>query len=220
MRPIRGQINPHENVEDWDLRLVVACGSTCSALQDVSNVKKNRILLTLTIFINIDLVQSHTLATQYTSSSRVKMAGIRINPRGLRSTVICLSILLAIVYVAWHRLPIGDNSTGQLLQSFGKDYSPILFNESLPSNQDPRADDYVGDALKLQERAFLDGLKLKNLYNKYKKKGKELRCVLEGTKATSTPWTDYGALETWGWQLTQDERPGDYSHVQKQVCVL
>ncbi|KAI7285126.1 hypothetical protein KC345_g1902 [Hortaea werneckii] len=69
---------------------------------------------------------------------------------------------------------------------------------------------------KLQKRAFLDGLKLKNLYNKYKKKGKELRCVLEGTKATSTPWTDYRALETWGWQLTQDEEGGDYSHVQEQ----
>ncbi|RMY64387.1 hypothetical protein D0863_09862 [Hortaea werneckii] len=118
--------------------------------------------------------------------------------------------------MSWHSFPIGDNSTGQLLQSFSKNYSPILFNESLPSNQDNRADDYVSDVLHLQERAFLDGLKLKNLYNKYKKKGKELRCVLEGTKATSTPWTDYGALETWGWQLTQDERPGDYSHVQKQ----
>lgn len=172
------------------------------------------------IFIEIDLLQSYTLAKQYISSSLATMAGIRNNTHGLRSTVIFLSILLAIVYVAWHSFPIGDNSTGQLLQSFSKNYSPILFNESLPSNQDNRADDYVSDALHLQERAFLDGLKLKNLYNKYKKKGKELRCVLEGTKATSTPWTDYGALETWGWQLTQDERPGDYSHVQKQVCVL
>ncbi|GAB1743600.1 hypothetical protein NU219Hw_g526t2 [Hortaea werneckii] len=151
------------------------------------------------------------------------MAGIRNNPHGLRSTVIFLSILLAIIYVAWQGVPLGQNPDHELLKHFSKNNSPILpsplslvFNESLPDNQDSRAGDYVGDALQLQERAFLDGLKLKNLYNKYKKKGKELRCVLEGTKATSTPWTDYGALETWGWELTQDERPGDYSHVQKQ----
>lgn len=155
------------------------------------------------------------------------MAGIRNNPHGVRSTVTFLSILLAIVYVAWHGVSRGHDSDQEILKHLSKANSLILpsplnlvFNESLPDNQDPRVDDYVGDASQLQERAFLDGLKLKNLYNKYKKKGKDLRCVLEGTKAAITPWTDYGALETWGWQLTQDERPGDYSHVQKQVCVL
>ncbi|KAI6837137.1 hypothetical protein KC340_g4499 [Hortaea werneckii] len=151
------------------------------------------------------------------------MAGICNNPHGLRSTVILLSILLAIVYVAWHGVPIGQNPDQELLKHFSKDNAPIppsplslVLNESLPNNEGHRAGDYVGIVFQLQERAFLDGLKLKNLYNKYKKKSKELRCVLEGTKATSTPWTDYAALETWGWHLTQDERLGDYSHVQKQ----
>ncbi|KAI7566973.1 hypothetical protein KC317_g5304 [Hortaea werneckii] len=72
------------------------------------------------------------------------------------------------------------------------------------------------DALHLQERALFNGIKPWILYKKYRKKGRDLRCVLESTKTTSTPWTDYGALETWGWQLTQDEEDSDYSHVQEQ----
>ncbi|KAI6843652.1 hypothetical protein KC332_g2367 [Hortaea werneckii] len=151
------------------------------------------------------------------------MAGFRNCPHAHRSTLIFLSILLAIVYVAWHGVPIGHDPSQELLRHFSRDDSPIstsllslVSNESLSSDQDPGEEGYVPDALQFQKRAFLDGLKLKSLYNKYKKKGKELRCVLAGTKATSTPWTDYRALETWGWQLTQDEEGGDYSHVQEQ----
>ncbi|KAI6863252.1 hypothetical protein KC323_g5135 [Hortaea werneckii] len=79
-----------------------------------------------------------------------------------------------------------------------------------------REDDSGTDALHLQERALFNGIKPWILYKKYRKKGRDLRCVLESTKTTSTPWTDYGALETWGWQLTQDEEDSDYSHVQEQ----
>ncbi|RMZ30420.1 hypothetical protein D0859_05474 [Hortaea werneckii] len=129
----------------------------------------------------------------------------------------------SVVYVSWQAVPKEANPTGHLPRSFSKDRPPILLlppslasNESLSNNQRLREDGNGPHALHLQERALFDGLKLKNLYKKYKKKGKELRCVLEGTKVTSTPWTDYGALETWGWQLTEDEEAGDYSHVQKQ----
>ncbi|KAI7374156.1 hypothetical protein KC336_g20269, partial [Hortaea werneckii] len=151
------------------------------------------------------------------------MAGFRNYPHAHRSTLAFLSILLAIAYVAWQAVLTEENPTGQLRRSSSKDRPPILlpptslvFDQSLPINQGLREDVNVRDASRLQERALFDGLKLKNLYNKYKKKGKGLRCVLEGTKATSTPWTDYGALETWGWQLTEDDEAGDYSHVQKQ----
>ncbi|KAI7512487.1 hypothetical protein KC347_g2388 [Hortaea werneckii] len=158
-----------------------------------------------------------------TSFSIAIMAGFRNYPHAHRSTLAFLSILLAIAYVAWQAVLTEENPTGQLRRSSSKDRPPILlpptslvFDQSLPINQGLREDVNVRDASRLQERALFDGLKLKNLYNKYKKKGKELRCVLEGTKATSTPWTDYGALETWGWQLTEDDEAGDYSHVQKQ----
>ncbi|KAI6821977.1 hypothetical protein KC367_g3251 [Hortaea werneckii] len=151
------------------------------------------------------------------------MAGFRRQLNTHRNILALLLILLAVVYVSWQAVPKEANPTGHLPRSFSKDRPPILLlppslasNESLSNNQRLREDGNGPHALHLQERALFDGLKLKNLYKKYKKKGKELRCVLEGTKVTSTPWTDYGALETWGWQLTEDEEAGDYSHVQKQ----
>lgn len=155
------------------------------------------------------------------------MAGFHRHLNAHRSTLALLLILLAIVYVSWQAVAIEKNPNGQLSRSFSKDKPPtllpppsLLFNESFQDNQRLREDGNGADALHLQERALFDGIKPWILYKKYKKKGRDLRCVLEGTKATSTPWTDYGALETWGWQVTQDEESGDYSHVQEQVCAL
>lgn len=155
------------------------------------------------------------------------MAGFRRHLNAHRSTLALLLILLAILYVSWQAVSIEANPTGHLPRSFGKDRSPILppppslvFNESLSNSQRLREDDSGTDALHLQERALFNGIKPWILYKKYRKKGRDLRCVLEGTKTTSTPWTDYGALETWGWQLTQDEEDSDYSHVQEQVRAL
>ncbi|GAB1728509.1 hypothetical protein NU195Hw_g7059t1 [Hortaea werneckii] len=151
------------------------------------------------------------------------MAGFHRHLNAHRSTLALLLILLAIVYVSWQAVAIEKNPNGQLSRSFSKDKPPtllpppsLLFNESFQDNQRLREDGNGADALHLQERALFDGIKPWILYKKYKKKGRDLRCVLEGTKATSTPWTDYGALETWGWQVTQDEESGDYSHVQEQ----
>lgn len=67
----------------------------------------------------------------------------------------------------------------------------------------------------LEERGIFDGRNLKKAYKEYKKKGRELRCVLDGQKTSSTPWTDYAKIEEWGWRLKKKEV--DYEYVQRRV---
>lgn len=145
-----------------------------------------------------------------------------------------IAILIATVYIAGH---IGSGASSDAatssegLHSIEYDQAASIhrsvaaFPEEWPGEEEHQFNDTSEinldqawqEASPLQERGWFEGIALKNLYKKYKEKGTTLQCLLEGDKATATPWTDFKALETWGWRVTQGEQPSDYSYVQEQV---